>query len=175
MAYVVDVLYFKQTDDGLIVKEMAIASVNSIENPKVYLFKPPFAWYKLSKKCRRKNLFLELYHHGLEWKSGTYEFSSIISLLQLNLSDATIVYVNSNVIKEWMENFNCKVIDLSEVGYENDYFSNSECNHHNRTYRTSCALHNVKKMKQFVNEHRDRKRKYHDGLPSCSTGMDTAG
>ena len=99
MAYVVDVLYFNQTDDGLIVKEMAVGSVNTIENPKVYLFKPPFSWSKLSKKSRRKNLFLELYHHGLEWKSGIYEFNSIISILQLHLSDATIIYVNNHEIK----------------------------------------------------------------------------
>ena len=74
MAYVVDVLYFKQTDDGVIVIEMAIASVDSIENLILYLFKSPFAWYKLFKKSRRKNLFLEFYHHGLEWKSVTYDF-----------------------------------------------------------------------------------------------------
>ena len=164
MAFVVDVLYFKQKDDGLIIKEMAIVSTDSDENPKVYLFKPPFSWYKLSKECRRKNLFLELYHHGLDWKSGTLEFNSIISVLQSHLSDATIIYVNNNELKEWMENFNCKMINLTEMGYENDIFSTSNCNHHNRAYRTSCALHNVTTMKQFVSKHRERKRRIIDEL-----------
>ena len=164
MAYAVDVLYFKERDDGLTIKEMAIASVDSVENQKLYLFKPPFAWYKLSKNFRRKNLFLELYHHGLDWKSGTLEFNSIIPILQSHLSDATRVYVHNNVIKEWIENYYFNVIDLSEIGSENDFFSTLECIHHIRAYKTSCAFHNVKRMKQFVIEHHDRKREMKDEL-----------
>ena len=86
-----------------------------------------------------------------------------------------IVYDNNNIIKEWMKSFNCKVIDLSDMEYENDYFPTSECDHHNRTYRPSCAQHNVKQIKQFVNEHRDRKRKYNEEFPSNSIGLDIVG
>ena len=99
MAYAVDVLYFKQRDDGLIIREIAIASVDSVENPKLYLYKPPFAWYKLSKKFRRKSLFLELYHHGLDYKSGTLEFNSIIQIPKSHLSDATRVMFTTMLSK----------------------------------------------------------------------------
>ena len=63
-----------------------------------------------------------------------------------------------------MENFNCKVIDLSEMGYGNDYYSTSESDHHNRIYRTSCALHNVKKNETFCQRTSRSKEKIQWGV-----------
>ena len=162
MAYVVDVLFFKHKKQTQIAKEMAIASVEEDnENAKVFLFKPPFCWSKLSRKYRRENIFQELYNHGLTWDSGEVEFHSVGSILKSTLQNARTVYVNHYQIKQWLENFNFDlvIVDISELGYENDSFSTAECDHHNRAYRSTCALHNVGKMKTFVEELLDRKRR----------------
>ena len=50
------------------------------------------------------------------------------------------------------------------MGYENDFFSTSECNYDNRAYRTSCDRNDVTKIKQFVNEQQARKRRIVDEL-----------
>ena len=162
MAYVVDVLFFKHKKQTRIVKEMATASVEeNIEKAKVFLFKPPFCWSKLSRKYRRENIFLELYNHGLTWDSGEIEFHSVGSVLKSTLQNAKIIYVNHYTVKQWLENFNFDfvIVDISELGYENDSFSTTDCDHHNGAYRSTCALHNVEKMKVFVEEIQDRKRK----------------
>lgn len=154
MAYALDVLYFKHSDDVIIAKEMAIVSIYHEEKPTVSLFKPPFSWSRLSKSNRRENLYRELYEHGLDWKSGTLEFNSIFSILYKNLSNAIKIYVNSNCKKEWLNTFDFNAVNISDIGYINDSFCINDCENHNLMWRKTCALHNVMTMKEFIVKHR---------------------
>ena len=70
MSYGVDFRYFRQPGGDLLVKEIAIISLEKDSDPTVLLFKAPYHWRRLPEKCRNKNLYIQRNFHGLAWDSG---------------------------------------------------------------------------------------------------------
>jgi len=133
-------------------KELAILPLNCDEEPLIRMFKPPFPWYRLPQKYKRHNLWLECYYHGLDWKSGDLNYSEHKYVICDTLKHATKTFVSGDLRKSWLERLGLKtVLDLNEWGYSP--FEHSKivtvCPNHNGAYRTTCALHNVKRMKKF--------------------------
>jgi len=154
MEYAVDMQGFTMPGKNYALKELAILPLNYDEEPLVRLFKPLFSWPRLTEKYKRQNLWLELYHHGLEWNSGDLDYSELNFVIRDTLKDAVKIFVSGDLKKNWLERYDLKVLDLNEWGYPS--FERSKivtvCANHNGSHRTTCALHNVKRMKQFYIE-----------------------
>lgn len=152
MEYVVDMQGFKKPGNDYVLKELAILSLNTANaEPIVFLFKPPFSWRRLTEKYKRENLWLELCYHGLEWKSGNIDYTEIEHVLRENLKNAQQIYVIGEFKQKWLEKFNFQVSDLTNQGYSLFEMPRlvTDCPHHNGSYKSMCALRNVKRMKRF--------------------------
>lgn len=146
-----DVQGFKKPGNDFVLKELAICPLDIDEDPCVILFKPPFPWRKLSEKYKRENLHLEMCEHGLDWSTGDYDYTEIGKILQDSLKGATKIFTIDEKRKEWLERFNFKVSILSDWGFpfvEKPKIA-TVCTNHNGSFKTLCALHNVKHMKNY--------------------------
>ena len=165
MEYVVDMQGFKQPVNEPVIKELAIQPlVESSDEvwsaPVVILFQEPYNWRRLTDKYKRENTWLERCYHGLRWKSGKVPYADVGKILREGLHDAVRVYVRGEQRKEWLKRFRFNVVDIHELGYphENDDQPKQKkivtvCTNHNGQYKTACALHNVKLMKNFYFDH----------------------
>ena len=79
-------------------------------------------------------------------------------ILREGLLNAARVYVRGEQRKEWLKRFRFNVIDIHELGYPHEDDDQPQkkkkkivtvCTNHNGQYKTTCALHNVKLMKNF--------------------------
>lgn len=157
MKYVLDIQGFKQPVNDYIVKELAIVPLNQKEKSKVYLFQPPFPWRRLTDKYKQENTWLEQYYHGISWKAGSVPYNLVGETLRENLADATKVYVLGSIYKSWLERFKFKfeIVNIAEHGYPSmDRITRlvTICTHHNGAYRATCALHNARRVRQYIHE-----------------------
>ena len=151
MDYAVDMQGFKKPGNDFVLKELSFVSLNDDDVPIVHLFKPPFPWRRLTDKYKRENLWLELCYHGLSWNSGKWDYTEIRNILQDAFKDAKRIFVIGEIKKLWLERFNFKVTDITEMGYSSFDYPRSVtiCTNHNGACKTTCAMYNVKRMKQF--------------------------
>ena len=142
-----DMQGFKKPGNDFVLKELSFVSLNNDDVPIVHLFKPPFPWRRLTDKYKRENLWLELCYHGLSWNSGDWDYTEIGKILQ----DAKKIFVIGEIKKLWLERFNFNVTDINEMSYPsfNDPRSVTICTNHNGACKSTCAMYNVKRMKQF--------------------------
>lgn len=154
MDYIVDMEGFKQEENECVLKELAILPVSRSDDVRVFLFKPPFPWRRLTQKCKHENLWYKHFYHGLNWKSGKYSYDQIYHILRENLSDASTVFVNGKIRKEWLKRFrlDVAVVDITELGYLNFHPPRTVTvcpNHNGYCKKIVCALHTVKLMEKF--------------------------
>ena len=152
MSYGVDFQYFRQPGGDLLVKEMAIISLETDSDPTVLLFKAPYHWRRLSEKLRNKNLYIQRNLHGLAWDSGFHDYKELGSLIRETLQDSSKTYVIGDEKKKFMERFKIDTYDITDLGYLQ--FDTSKvvhfCSNHDFRYKTQCATQNVKMMKKFM-------------------------
>ncbi|WP_316206572.1 hypothetical protein [Escherichia coli] len=147
-----DLQGFKKPCKEFVLKELAAVPLVESAEPTVHLFKPPFPWKKLTTKYKRKNLWLELCYHGLAWNSGDHEYTEIEKILRQTLQNATQVFVIGQVKKEWLEKFDFKVVDISELGipnFDQRLTKTDSSSHHNCMYKNTCAVNNVKSIQKL--------------------------
>lgn len=154
MDFLVDMQGFKQPGNDFVLKELSIVSLTDHSDPIVLLFKEPFPWRRLTEKYKQMNIWLEHHYHGIPWKSGDIEYTEIGKILREVLHDATNVFVMGSLKKNWLERFKFKVVDIAEMGYPplDKIKLVSVCLNHNGAYKASCALHNVRLMKKYMQE-----------------------
>lgn len=160
MQYIVDMQGFKQPGNDYILKELAIASLSSNnqqqqQDPAVYLFKPPFAWERLTAKYKRENEWLKQCYHGIPWNIGNVPYTEIANVLRENLKDASKILVMGSLKKNWLERFKYRgVEDVAEIEFPplRRFKVATVCPNHIGMYKATCALHNVKLYRKFHDE-----------------------
>ena len=77
--------------------------------------------------------------------------TEIGKILQDTFKDAKRIFVIGKIKKLWLERFNFNVTDINEMGYHSFNYPRSVtiCTNHNGACKTTCAMYNVKRMKQF--------------------------
>ena len=122
MDYAVDMQSFKKPGNDFVLKELSFMSLNDDDVPIVHLFKPPFPWRRLTEKYKSENLGLELCYHGLSWDDGKWDYTEIGNILQDAFKDAKRIFVIDEIKTLWLERFNFKVTDITEMDYSSfDY------------------------------------------------------
>jgi len=151
MAFVVDMQGFKQPGGDYILKELAILPLDYDGEPLVRLFEPPFPWRRLSEKYKTENSWLECCYHGIPWNSGDWPYTKIGEIIKGTLAGARKIFVSGGLKKKWLERFRLPVRDIDELGYGTTQEEKlvTVCPHHNGSFKATCALHNVKRMKKF--------------------------
>ena len=152
MEYIVDMMGFKQSENDYILKEIAIVPLNYNELPLVRLFKNPFPWRKLTDTSQRENIWLKHNYHGISWNTDGINYSEIGNFRPDALKDATRIYVLGELKKNWLQRFKFPVCDINFYGYpsKQSFKCITICTNHNASYKTTCALHNVKLMKMYL-------------------------
>ena len=150
MEYVVDMQ--KQPVNDFILKELAILPLDEKSEPLVLMCREPYPWRRLANTYRRENMWLERSYHGLAWKFGDVLYTDVKKIVRDSLYDATKVFVQGVIRKEWLRRFKVNAVDIVEYGYPG--FCKPEkmvtvCTNHNEAYKAACALRNVKQMKIF--------------------------
>ena len=92
MQYLVDLQGFKQPVNDYVLKELALVSVESDEEPLVLVFKPPYPWRRLTDKYKSENEWLTRCYHGLDWNAGDHEHTLIGEVLRDSLSKRKIQF-----------------------------------------------------------------------------------
>ena len=161
MRYILDAQGFWQQGNSLVLKELAIVPIDRAldADPRLYtyLFKAPYPWKRLTQKYRDKNLWLMQNYHGLKWDSGNFEYTQVRSILQEELSDATMIYVDGPERKEWLEDILDKsVMNIRELGYVKPARAVvTVCANHSALRKVVCALHHAKLMRDYALHHEE--------------------
>ena len=98
---------------------------------------------------------MEQYYHGLSWGSGEIPYINIGKILREGLHGANKVFVRGQIRKNWLKSFKINVVDIYKLGYSIPVQTTkivTICINHNGSYRTNCALHNVKLMRKYYFE-----------------------
>lgn len=158
MEYVLDIQGFKQAGGDYVVKELAIVPLDKKKQSVVFLFEAPYPWGRLSDKYKRENAWLEQYYHGIPWNSGTVPYNLLKDTLKENLDDATKVYVMGEIYKLWLDRFhfvNFPIENILEKGFpslDRGTRIATVCTHHNDSNRATCALHNARRVRQYLHD-----------------------
>lgn len=145
MNVIVDVQGFKSDSNNFIVKEIAILYNNQLQ---VYLIKPPYPFYNLSKTEMKQVSWIER-NRGIYWKEGYIPYLSYNNNICKFLHDKNI-YTKGIEKMLWIKEItrNNHVYNLEDKGcpsfmelYETYKLSKEvyACIHHNQI----CALKNV--------------------------------
>lgn len=150
MSVVVDIQGFKTEDNEFILKEFAIANKNNIQ---VFLFKPPCAYYDLSKSEKSQVNWIER-NRNVYWREGFLPYKEICNIIKPLLSDKRI-YVKGQEKVMWLrkitdnddilnlEFYYCPSLrDLYTKYLTNDIYT---CMYHSNV----CALKNVLVLKKW--------------------------
>lgn len=152
MNAIVDVQGFKIGENKFILKEIAISCNNHIQ---VFLIKPPFPFYDLTKTERRQVAWIER-NRKIYWSEGFINYSNYKSLIVEYLKDKCIFTKGVEKvlwIKEILKNHTVYNLEdngcpsllnlYEEYESENDVFS---CMYH----PAICALKNVICLKKWI-------------------------
>lgn len=154
MNVLVDVQGFKSESNEFILKEIAIIHQNTIQ---VFLIKPPYPFYDLTKMERRQVSWIER-NRRIFWKEGYIPYYCYKNLITPLLENKNIYTKGQEKVK-WIEKevSNCKVFNLEDIQCPNisklysDYCNCSEilsCPYHS----TYCALKNVTCLRKWYND-----------------------
>lgn len=145
MTAIVDVQGFKTEANEFIIKEIAILCDKKIQ---VFLIKPPFPFYNLTKQERRQVSWIER-NRKIHWNEGIVPYSNYQNLV-INILRDKCVYVKGSEKVSWLRNIvnSTNVNNLEDKGcpsllnlykeYENSHDLYSCINHD-----SVCALKNV--------------------------------
>lgn len=151
MSAIVDVQGFKSEDNRFILKEIAILCNDQLQ---VFLFKPPYPYYKLSETERLQVVWIER-NRRIKWNEGFISYSNHEDIITNILNDKYI-YTKGLEKLDWIKKMtkNSKVYNLEDKGcpklmdlYE-QYKSSNEvfnCIYH----PTICALKNVTCLRKW--------------------------
>ena len=146
---------FKQSTNDYVLKELAILPLEKDSEPLVFLFKEPHNWRRLTDRNKNENTWLERYYHRFSWKSDEIPYVNIGKIPRECLHDVTKVFVRGKIKKEWLKRFKFNVIHIYELSYSLHGQPKkivTLCINHNGSYKTTCALHNVKLMRKYYLE-----------------------
>lgn len=159
--YILDAQGFWQPGNHMVIKELSIVPIDRDldADPRLYnwLIKPPYPWKRLTQKYREKNFWLMRNYHGLSWESGNFAYSDVRSIIQEQISDASMIYVDGPERKQWLDEIleNKKIVmDIRDIGYvEPARAVVTVCANHNALRKVVCALHHAKLMRNYALHH----------------------
>lgn len=152
MNVIVDVQGFKTESNEFIVKEIAIACRNQIA---VFLIKPPYPFYSLTKKERLQVSWIER-NRNIYWKEGFIAYSNFAQHIVPYLEDKNI-YVKGSEKVLWLKNvvnhdnvFNLEDKNCPSFKKLFDDYGKSitiySCLYHSNV----CALRNVTCLRKWI-------------------------
>ncbi|KAL7302398.1 hypothetical protein TKK_0005054 [Trichogramma kaykai] len=151
--YLLDVVGFRDNENKLIVKELALMPISFDMEPQSWIFNPPFHQNQLDEDTRLLNDHAS-YWHGLSWDSGEIDYKRVGDILREHLKNAKTIYVTNFVIASWLQSYDyMQFFNLSTAAnYQNHFMPmierKTECSHHHHTASPiiDCAVKNVKQM-----------------------------
>ncbi|XP_043284952.1 uncharacterized protein [Venturia canescens] len=150
MEYLVDVQGFQY--HNFIVKELAVAPLNSPDYPLVFLFQPPTPWSEIPARYKGVNLWLERNYHRLRWSAGDVPYDEVENVLRSVLRDASTVYVKGEQKQRWLEQFGFNARDVVDCpSLRTSCKLAAACPHHDSPH---CALRNVLLLRIYLHESR---------------------
>lgn len=156
MRVIVDVQGFKTDDNKFILKEIAISNKKQVQ---VFLIKPPFPFYDLTKTERRQVCWIER-NRAVYWKEGFIPYKNHTDIIMQLLSNKTI-YTKGLEKMEWLKNIsgNFDVINLEDnlcpnlISLYDKYKDSNDvlsCMYHTNI----CALKNVICLNRWCEENK---------------------
>lgn len=151
---VLDVQFLLGRNKENIIKELAILPVTH-PTPKYFLFKPPFPFFKLSKRNQYQNLYNCRYINALDWYCGNVDHSA--------LSDILTTYQSSTIIVKGLEKKaaiikylpGANIIDIQEeievIRFEDAHDFVHNCPYHSVGFQR-CAINNVYKLRRLMEQ-----------------------
>lgn len=150
MSVVVDIQGFKTDENEFILKELALATQNNIH---VYLFKPPCAYYDLSKSEKAQVSWIER-NRNVYWREGYLPYKEITNIIKPLLSNKRILVKGQEKVvwlRKLTNNDNILNLEFYYCPSLNDLYSKYStsdiytCMYHNNV----CALKNVLLLKKW--------------------------
>lgn len=151
---VLDIQFLFGKNKEYIIKELAILPVTH-STPQYFLFKPPFPFFKLSKRNQYQNLYNCRYINALDWYCGSVDYSA--------LSDILTQYQNSTIIVKGSEKTDAiirylpgaNIIDIQEeveeIRFEDEHDFVHNCPYHSTGFQR-CAINNVYKLRRLMEQ-----------------------
>lgn len=119
MEFILDFQGFKNENNGFIIKELAIISVDETIND-LHLFQPPYSFHHLPDHLKIQVQWLEKHFHGLLWNSGHKNFNELGGVLKDNFKFGGTVYVKglekSNYIQSLTADIGVSVLNIEDFG-----------------------------------------------------------
>lgn len=154
--YILDFQSFKNVNNELVIKEMAILHIDQ-EHPKVFLFKEPFEWDSLAIRYKVENKWLQNHYHHLKWSSGEESYENVIKIIKDTLFDAKIIYVHGREKRTWLkrfvsveiinlQDFDCPLLKIIKNSIRNK--CSNHCNFNNNNM--NCAINNVIVLRMWM-------------------------
>ncbi|OXU16602.1 hypothetical protein TSAR_011900 [Trichomalopsis sarcophagae] len=140
----------------IIIKELAAIDIKGTIIPRVYVFRPPCAWYQLTKKES-----LQRNYHGLDWDNGSEPFSDIPQVFKelrmLGGADVQVrFFVKGLEKKKLLEPYLDYVLNLEDINCPSQHTPGFRrpvvCVYHREGWKKNCALLNVMALRVWVND-----------------------
>ncbi|KAJ8672006.1 hypothetical protein QAD02_003265 [Eretmocerus hayati] len=156
MEVVVDVQWFRRSQDVICIKQLAYSRLHDQTDPTVIHSQPPCDWEDLDRETQSKNLFLQMYHHGLFWYQGEQPYDTLPmkcdNIKHLSEDRQIIVYVKDEQKKLLLGPFFERIIHVEDVYCPELEYPLDEvvkCPHH-RSWAHCCSSVNVKLIKNWI-------------------------
>lgn len=159
MGYIIDVQCFNGSDNELVVKELAVTSLDgSIFQH--FIFKPPYSKHCLSVKQISQNNWLQKFYHGFHWDDGFIEYENLKFILSSIINpDEKNVFVKGLEKKHLIEKIleRSDVCDLTSLGCPSLKYLRSlkhitpKCHIPNLHNRMNCATENILHLSDWYN------------------------
>lgn len=131
-----------------------------------YIFTQPFDWSELSKEDKASALWLQGFHHGFYWNSGTHDYKRKERSTRFLTDQNLVIYVKGlqkvKWLKEVCENHELDVRNIEDFGYNKRLYYDSymygdhlHCGKHQNNRQ--CARQNVIIIKNWMRECPQRK------------------
>ena len=152
---VIDVQGFQSSTSQMIIKELAIVSVDGKQSHYA-LFESPVPFSELNTKAQNTAKWLTLNHHNLPYEIGSIPYCNMpdVILLCMNVQSDAAIYAKGNDKCKFVASIIHKhVYNVEQFGCENFEnlckTSNKYCEFHSDG-KFACALHHANVIKHFL-------------------------
>lgn len=161
----IDIQGFLDENDKFVPKEVAVlASKNEFIGH--WIVKPTFPFQGLSDEIKKRNNWLTIHHHGIEWFEGETSINALNHFLQTIVTPCVNIYTRGRDKRKYLQMITSReIIDLEQdplcPSYANMENTESTMCHahvtkHFRSFKKfSCALNNVYKLRSWIGNKND--------------------
>ena len=159
MEIVIDIQGFRGADEKFIPKEVAVVAINA---PIIghWIITPPYPFDDLPVKSRRKNNWLSLNYHGIEWFDGETDLECFTIQLREISRQVLRIYTRGQEKAHYLRRllsknvYNLEGISPTFKNLPEDEECGQRCSHHGFRFRPNakflCALRNACKLKHWI-------------------------